>query len=376
VIIGTALGGIVASISGFAGAVGAGLALITSPFALVIGAVALLYLAWTQNWFGIRDKAAEVWNWLKTEVSNLVTNLQERYNNLTSRTDTLKTQFSNAWQSLVTLYNTIKTALVTAVTNLYNDLQNRYTQIKTACQALYIDWQQKWNNIKTHLTTTTSNIKTTLQGWYNDAQNRFTQVKTALLGLYIDWKKKWDDIYNYVVTKKTDIVNKVKGIATDVQNLAGYFWNAGASILNSLKASVTEGFTRVINTAKEKLKTLKSYLPNSPAKAGPFRELPYWGDVIPGPIEDALKATDPLVSKLSNTLGKLRSPLDNLRDPTASINGGLSNISSVTNNSNSSSNVTYEIHMENHLSNDVDMNKFVREFQKIIKLQGQQGGYF
>jgi hypothetical protein len=201
-------------------------------------------------------------------------------------------------------------------------------------------------------------------------------LKTACSTLLSNWKTHWTNVLNYANTKKTEIVNKVKGIATDVQNLAGYFWNAGAAILNSLKASVTEGFTRVINTAKEKLKTLKSYLPNSPAKEGPFRELPYWGDVIPGPIEDALKATDPLVSKLSNTLGKLRSPLDNLRDPTASINGGLSNISNVTNNSNSSSNVTYEIHMENHLSNDVDMTKFVREFQKIIKLQGQQGGYF
>jgi hypothetical protein len=100
-------------------------------------------------------------------------------------------------------------------------------------------------------------------------------------------------------------------------------------------------------------------MPHSPAKEGPLHRLPDFGAYFNDPMEDAVNATVPLVSRMTNTLGKLRSPLDDLRDPTASINGGLSNISNVTTNSNSSSNINYITIGPNNLQKDIDLQKII-----------------
>lgn len=162
-----------------------------------------------------------------------------------------------------------------------------------------------------------------------------------------------------------------------VLGLASFFASAGSAILKSLVDSISTGFDNAISAAKTKLATFKSLFPNSPAKAGPFMELPYWGDVIPGPIEDALKTTDPLVSKLTSTLSKLKDPFDFLVvDPIASMSAGFNKISNVAKNSSNQSNVNNAITIgPNSLSNDMDLQKVFIQFQKWSRLQGLQRGY-
>ena len=77
----SAIGAILPIIGAAAGAMGA-LNLSMLPIILVIGlivaAIALLYLAWTNNWFGIRDTLTEVWEtYLKPALETLIAWFQE-----------------------------------------------------------------------------------------------------------------------------------------------------------------------------------------------------------------------------------------------------------------------------------------------------------
>lgn len=45
--------------------VGVVIAALSSPITLIVGAIALLAVAWTQNWFGIQEAVGKVWAWLQ-----------------------------------------------------------------------------------------------------------------------------------------------------------------------------------------------------------------------------------------------------------------------------------------------------------------------
>ena len=74
------IGTLVSAIGTIGGALGAVAGVISGPIllaiGLVVGAIALLYLAWTNNWGGIQEKAAAVWAFLQTIWAQLVTWLQ------------------------------------------------------------------------------------------------------------------------------------------------------------------------------------------------------------------------------------------------------------------------------------------------------------
>lgn len=68
---GAGLLGVLGAVAGFIGTVAvAAIGLLLSPLALVVLAVAAFALAWTNNWFGIRDVTASVIDWIGRTVSD------------------------------------------------------------------------------------------------------------------------------------------------------------------------------------------------------------------------------------------------------------------------------------------------------------------
>ena len=55
-----------------------------------------------------------------------------------------------------------------------------------------------------------------------------------------------------------------------IMNFGTYFYNAGVSILNGLIEGIASGFNAAVQTVASGLDTIRSYLPFSPAKQGPF----------------------------------------------------------------------------------------------------------
>ena len=69
----SALAPVITAIGGIIGGVALGpIALIVGAIAVIIGIVALVRKAWSENWGGIQEKTAAVWEWLKGFFSGLV----------------------------------------------------------------------------------------------------------------------------------------------------------------------------------------------------------------------------------------------------------------------------------------------------------------
>lgn len=126
------LGGVVTAVGGALSAAGAALTAIipvigsvvaaAAPVILVIAAIAaaiaLLYLGWKNNWFGIRDTINLVVGDIKTNITNTWTSFTDAIKNLWSDMwDKIKESVSNAWSD-------VKSGFSNLVDNIKNFLSN------------------------------------------------------------------------------------------------------------------------------------------------------------------------------------------------------------------------------------------------------------
>lgn len=101
---------------------------------VLIGIAAyILYLAWTENWGGIREKTAEVWEWLEPKLQNLVT--------------WFKTDLPEA---LKTLANYIQETLLPAIRDGWAGIEGRVQQAVDFIKILFEDLTVVFETWKTN----------------------------------------------------------------------------------------------------------------------------------------------------------------------------------------------------------------------------------
>jgi len=269
-----------------------------APILAIIAVVALLAVAWSQNWFDIQGKARAIWDWLKTQAQALWTGLQNTYNSIVNAGNTLRTQFSAAWESIKSVFTTIKSAIVSIAMNLYAELQARYSNIISSVQGLLNEWRAKWDSLKATTSTLLNNVISIVLSFYNNLQNKFSQIKAAVQALLSDWKSKWEnlkstasslanqvvstiqtfvsnlknkfneiknaiqtlvenarrgfsDMVSTIKSKASDIVEAVRGIVTGIKNKATEFYNAGREVVQKLIDGLASRLTEVKNKVKE-----------------------------------------------------------------------------------------------------------------------------
>lgn len=402
-------------------ALGTALGLLISPIGLIAVAVAALYLAWTKNWFGIRDKAQVVWDWLKSQGNALWQQLEFVYHAIIMSGATLKSQFVAVWDAIKNAFSTISGMIVSLATGLYTRLASTFNSIISAVTNLLNAWRTNWNN----LTSATSAISATLQSLitslYNKLKGIFNSIVLAVVSLLSSWRTQWNNIYTLTVTSATNIINKVKDIPTAIKKaLSINLYSTGSGFITNLKNGVLDGLNSLyksvvaqldkikstitsaessISTSISKLASssassmgtslsnaitssgakakvslaeaasgLKRLLPNSPAKEGPFKELPNWDAVFVDPLRKSIETIKGFSNPLKNSLSSLRSPLD-------SMGGGLKNVSNVSTTSNSYGGDSLILENVN-ISNNMDLQAIFTQFESWAANKRRARGYY
>jgi len=108
---------------------------ITSPIALIVGAVALLYVAWTENWFGIQDVTTRVWEkHIKPAVEGIKKWFEKNW-------PIIQAVFLTAW----TVIQDVATVVANIFTNsIMPSIQGALENISAAMESLGIDWEAIW----------------------------------------------------------------------------------------------------------------------------------------------------------------------------------------------------------------------------------------
>lgn len=177
---------------------------------------------------------SKAWDYLKKAASSTFDMLQNLYKALYNQTEVFVRTIINIFRAL---YN----ALVG--NSIIPDMVNGI-----------IRWFEKMRSI---VTTITNGVKTTITTIWNGIKSITSSI--------------WNGV-------RTTISNGISGAWNTIKSYASKFLSAGRGLLDALTKGIKQGLSNAVNAVKNGMKTIRSYLPFSPAKEGPLRDLDKSGE--------------------------------------------------------------------------------------------------
>ena len=245
--------------------------------AAAIGVAAgLLYAAWEENLFGIRDVTSNVltaisqffnetvpkivetvvngWNTMATSVTNAVTTLRT---NVETTIATLRTNVETTWNSL-------RTTVETTVRNLRTNVEDTITTLRTNVETT-------WNNLRATIETTVRNLRT-------NVEDTITTLRTNVENT---WTRLRTNVETTITGLQTSIANIWNGIKTTIETIVGLNSTSG------LWGSISTAWTNISNSITDSVTTAKDNVLN---QFGAMRDALSAGGTLATQIFDNAKA--------------------------------------------------------------------------------------
>jgi phage-related protein len=205
-----AIGAILAGAAILSGilAIAGAIAALVNPVTLIIGAVALLAVAWTENWGGIQEKTQAVLDFLMPYI--------------TAAFEFIKTTIFKVMMAVQTFWAENGAQIVNKALEIWDQvmgligaavswIQNAITTVVNIVTTL---WAEKHDAIMTIASTTWEQIKNIVKLAVDIVQGFITVFTDLLKG---DWGKAWEDVKTLLNTAWEDIKKIVSTAITLVQ---------------------------------------------------------------------------------------------------------------------------------------------------------------
>lgn len=263
----TAVTGIVSTIVGLLGGP------VTAAILAVAATLGVGYLAWTQNWFGMRDTVNQFWTQIQPIVENVKNDLANAWETITTALQSAANAFEQVWNAVAPLAGEAFQAVLSFGKEVFADWRAWAEDIAPLAA-------QAWENVKSAAVIAMGMLKATIipvlsmivnffrrhgdelrtiveSAWgilkavimtiMNTIQNIITIVLALIAG---DWRAAWEgmkrlvgDIWNGI---KTIVLNVLKGL------------EAGLSIgLNTLKGILSVAWDKLKEVTTDTWDTLK-----------------------------------------------------------------------------------------------------------------------
>lgn len=152
-------------------------------------------------------------------------------------------------------------------------------------------------------------FKATWIGWKNIFSNGFIWIKNMFLkytgiGLVM---KYWGPIVGFFKNLWQKVKDTISGWFTWIVDLHKRMYNAGANIVNSIWEGMKSGWARMINWFAKKIQGIRDYLPFSPAKVGPLKDIHRIR--LMETVAEGIKPAA-IVSKMNAAMGQVRSSIN------------------------------------------------------------------
>jgi phage-related protein len=302
---------------------------ILGPIGLVIAVATVLYMAWTQNWGGIRDKVMGAIEAIKQGIAAFTSWLTQGWTNLVN---TLSTAWSNFWTGVQNFINDPIDTIQNAVTGLRDNMVARFQEVydqtgnkwKATWEALktipvvgkilgaveglansifgvfglsmddvFNTWQSVWNSIQNFIRDPIGSIKNAISGLVNNIASRFQEVyeKTG-----DKWKATWEALKT--IPGLGLILQAVEGIWNGINNIMGG-WPAkafewGKKLIQSFIDGIKNMVSGVVDAVSGVADAIKNFLGlGSPARIGPLSELDKWGPALIKTYAEGIRHTVP-----------------------------------------------------------------------------------
>ncbi|WLR49595.1 phage tail tape measure protein (plasmid) [Halobacillus litoralis] len=185
---------------------------VTIVITTVISLAVLLYKAWTNNWFGIRDKTKIVMDAVTSFIQKATNWIVMAWNKTINWFKTLPAKLNTwivgAWQGVVTWVTNLVSSLRTSIFNFFVGILTDTGQTQAQAVATV---RQAWTNIKNFFIQTFNILKFLFFDVWVTLFN-FLKVKSNQMWQYVVLI--WNGVYNYLATK----LNQIKVFFSAVWN--------------------------------------------------------------------------------------------------------------------------------------------------------------
>lgn len=349
----------------------AALAFLTSPITLVILAIGaliaigvLLYKNWDtvkakaiEIWAAIKNFFSETWDSIKTTAISIWNSITEYFSEKWNSIKNLgKEMFENLKDIISTIWTAIKTVTSTVWNGIKNFLSNLWNGIKIIVSTVFSAYKKivtnNWNTIKTITSTVWNGIKSVLSGIWNRVKTMIKNtfnfyknivvtiwnaiksvtstvwngIRTVISGLLNSIKTKFSNIFNSLKGVVSGAFNKVRSAVRDgmnkalsaVTNFLSKFKDAGKNIVGSIADGIKGAIGKVKDAIGGVASKIRGFLPFSPAKEGPLRDihkLNFGGTISMGIDKGAYE-----VEKAMQSMLTMKTPLN---VETTNVNRGI-----------------------------------------------------
>ncbi len=223
----------------------------------VMGIVGGLVDWWQENQELIMETAKVVWETIKNTIMAV---LEFMLPMIQTAWEGIKNNIAAAWDLITTI---VETGI-----NFVKGI------IKAVMQMITGDWSGAWETIKSTVSNLITGIKDIIS---RQLELAFTIVKGILNNIKAKFKAIFDAVWSVVGDTFKNVVNSVKDGMTNaynaVKNFFGKFKEAGKNIVTSIADGIKGAISTVTDAISGVVGKVRDFLPFSPAKVGPLKDL-------------------------------------------------------------------------------------------------------
>ena len=242
---------------GFSGVFTKALGLITSPAAIVVGAIAAITAVIIHLWNtneDFRNTITTVWNAIQTTFTTVINAIKSavqtawnfmKDNVITPVMNAISTTITTVWNTIKTTFTTVINAIKSAVQTAWNFMKD--SVITPVMNGIKTVITTVWNAIKTAVQAVVNAIKTTVQTVFNAVKTTVTTIWNAIkTGTTTAWNAVKTAVTTPINAAKSAVTSAINGIKSTISSV----WNSVKSATSSTWNAIKTAITTPINAAK------------------------------------------------------------------------------------------------------------------------------
>jgi tape measure domain-containing protein len=240
---------------------------------VITGIIQFFSALFTGNWSALWDSVKQIlsgavqflWNlvqlWFVGRIVKVGTNFIKLFTNL----------IRSGWNTIRNLFTSSVSAVRNVISTGFNFIRNTVNTVMNAIRSVI---SSIWNAIRSVISSVLNGIRSTVSSIWNGIRNTISTVvngiRSTISSIFNSLRGIVSGAFNGV---RNAVSSGIRGALNIVTNMGKNFLNAGRNIVTSIADGIKGAIGKVTDAISGVVGKVRGFLPFSPAKEGPLKDL-------------------------------------------------------------------------------------------------------